>query len=190
MAEDDQASPGPRPDIERLSTRLVYENRWLRLREDRVRRRDGSEGIYGVVEKADFVVVVPVHEDGSITLVQQFRYPVGERLWEFCQGIWGGPGADPEEAARHELAEETGLAAATLTHLGFLWEGAGQMRQGFDVFLATGLTAGPARPEAEEQDLISRRIPRAELERMLREGEIRDAVTLAAWGLMAAKGLL
>lgn len=188
MAED--RGGRDRPDIEQLATRLVYENRWLRLREDRVRRRDGSEGIYGVIEKDGFVVVVPVHEDGSITLVEQYRYPVGIRSWEFCQGMWGPPGTDPLEAARHELAEETGLLAATYTHVGFFWEANGVMRQGCNVYLATGLTPGPARPETEEQDLVSRRVPRAEVERMLRAGEITDGVTLAAWGMLAAKGLL
>lgn len=178
------------PDIVATATRIVYENRWMRVREDAIRRRDGSIGIYGVVEKDDFVVVVPVHADGSITLVQQFRYPVGARFWEFCQGMWGGPGADPAEAARHELAEETGLSAATLTLAGQLYEGYGTMRQGFRIFLATGLTQGEARPETEEQDMVSRRFPRAEVERMLREGEIKDSVTLAAWGLLALKGML
>jgi ADP-ribose pyrophosphatase len=178
------------PDIVATGTRLVYENKWMRVREDAIRRRDGSAGIYGVIEKDDFVVVVPVHEDGSITLVQQYRYPVGARFWEFCQGMWGGPEADPALAAAHELAEETGLTAATLTHAGYLYEGYGTMRQGFHVFLATGLTQGEARPEVEEQDMVSHRFPRAEVLRLLREGEIKDSVTLAAWGLLMLKGLV
>lgn len=179
-----------RPDIERVSSRLVYENRWMRVREDAIRRRDGSDGIYGYIEKDDFVVVVPVHEDGSVTMVEQYRYPVGARFWEFCQGMWGGPGADPRLVAAHELAEETGLVAATLTEAGYLYEGYGTMRQGFRVFLATGLAQGAARPEIEEQDLISRRVPRAELDRMMRECEVKDSVSVAAWGLLLIKGLV
>ena len=127
MSKDD-------PDIVATGTRLVYENKWMRVREDAIRRRDGSAGIYGVIEKDDFVVVVPVHEDGSVTMVEQYRYPVGARFWEFCQGMWGGPDADPRLVAAHELAEETGLAAATLTEAGYLYEGYGTMRQGFRVF--------------------------------------------------------
>lgn len=178
------------PDIIPTGSRIVYENRWMRVREDAIRRRDGSAGIYGVVEKDDFVLVVPVHDDGSVELVQQYRYPVGERLWEFPMGMWGPRGTDPLLVAQHELAEETGLAAATLRHVGKLYEAPGTMNQGAHVVLAQGLTRGAARPEIEEQDLISRRIPRAEFERMVREGEVRDAVTLAAWGLLALKGLL
>ena len=178
------------PDIVATGSRLVYENKWMRVREDAVRRRDGSTGIYGVIEKDDFVVVVPVEPDGSIHLVQQYRYPVGARLWEFCQGMWGGPDADPRLAAGHELAEETGLSAATLTEAGHMYCAAGTMRQGCRIFLATGLTPGAARPEVEEQDIVSRRFPRAEFERMLRGGEIKDDVTIAAWGLLLVKGLV
>jgi ADP-ribose pyrophosphatase len=178
------------PDIVATGSRIVYENRWMRVREDAIRRRDGSAGIYGVIEKDDFVVVVPVHEDGSVTLVQQYRYPVGARFWEFCQGMWGGPDADPALAAAHELAEETGLSAASLVEAGHLYEGYGTMRQGFRVFLATALTQGEARPEIEEQDMISRRFSRAELEAMLRGCEIKDSVTVAAWGLLLVKGLV
>jgi ADP-ribose pyrophosphatase len=75
-------------DIETLGTRIVYENRWMRVREDAIRRRDGSEGIYGVVEKPDFVAIVPLEDDGRIHLVQQYRYPVGARYWEFPQRAW------------------------------------------------------------------------------------------------------
>jgi 8-oxo-dGTP pyrophosphatase MutT (NUDIX family) len=178
------------PDIVATSSRIVYENRWMRVREDAIRRRDGSPGIYGVVEKDDFVVVVPVHEDGAITLVQQFRYPVAGRFWEFCQGMWGGPDADPAEAAMHELAEETGLSAASFHHAGRLFCAYGTMRQAFHLFLATGLTQGEERREEEEQDLVSRRFTRAEVERMMREGEIADAITVSAWGLLVMKGLV
>lgn len=68
-----------RVNIETTSTRLVYENRWMRVREDTIRCRDGSSGIYGVVEKPDFVVIVPVEDDGRLHLVEQYRYPVKGR---------------------------------------------------------------------------------------------------------------
>ena len=74
-------------DITTIGTRIVYQNRWMRVREDAIRRRDGSTGIYGVVEKSDFVVIAPL-EDGRLHLVLQFRYPVLVRYWEFPQGSW------------------------------------------------------------------------------------------------------
>jgi len=82
MATDESAN------IETISTRFVYENRWMRVREDTIRRRDGSTGIYGVVEKSDFVVIVPVEDDGQVHLVEQYRYPVKGRYWELPQGSW------------------------------------------------------------------------------------------------------
>jgi ADP-ribose pyrophosphatase len=179
------------PDIETLGTRLVYESRWMRVREDRIRYRDGSESVYGVVEKSDFVAIVPIDETGRIHLVQQYRYAVRDRYWEIPQGAWEGkPGADPLEVARGELREETGLEAAQMIHAGHLFEAYGYCTQGFHVFLATGLTRGAADREHEEQDMVSREFPVAEVERMIREGEIKDATTVAALGLLRLKGLL
>ena len=177
-------------DITTTGTRVVYENRWMRVREDAIRRRDGSAGIYGVVDKPDFVVIAPV-EAGVVHLVQQFRYPVQGRWWELPQGTWDGrPDADPAEAARAELAEETGLRAEAMTHAGRLFTAYGTMNQRFHVFLATGLTAGVAAPEAEEQDLIARAFPLAEVEAMVRNGIIADSVTVAALGSLRLRGLL
>ncbi len=178
------------PDITTTGTRIVYENRWIRVREDAIRRRDGSAGIYGVVEKPDFVVVVPMGE-GVIHLVQQYRYPVQGRWWELPQGVWDArPDADPVEAAHAELAEETGLRAAAMTHAGRLFTAYGTMNQGYHVFLASGLMMGQARPEIEEQDLITRPFAMGEVEAMVRDGVIADSVTVAALGLLRLKGLL
>src|SRR3954447_4082341 len=124
--------------MEQLSSRVVYRNAWMTVREDEVRRPDGSRGVYGVIEKPDSALVLPRWADG-FWLVEQFRYPVGRRAWEFPQGSWGagGPGGDQAELARRELAEETGLRAGTLRHLGHLFEAYGYATQGFDVYLAT-----------------------------------------------------
>ena len=128
------------PDIVQIGTRTVYQNRWMRVREDRVRRRDGSEGIYGVVEKPDFAVIAAVGGE-EIHLVQQFRYAVNQRHWELPQGSWEhAPGADPLALARAELAEETGLSAAEMTHVGKLLLANGYSNQGYDIFRACGLT--------------------------------------------------
>jgi beta-phosphoglucomutase-like phosphatase (HAD superfamily)/8-oxo-dGTP pyrophosphatase MutT (NUDIX family) len=161
-------------DIETLGTRIVYENRWMRVREDAIRRRDGSGGIYGVVEKPDFAVIVPVEDDGRIHLVQQYRYPVQARYWEFPQGAWEEtPGADPAEVARGELQEETGLIATQMVHAGHLFEAYGYSNQGYHVYIASGLQDGFAGLDHEEQDLTTRMFPLHEVERMIRDGEIK-----------------
>lgn len=173
-------------DIRKLSRRTVYKNRWMKVHEDAVGFPDGSEGIYGVVDKEDFALIVPRHGEGRYQLVQQYRYPVGGRFWEFPQGSWETrPGSNPEEVALGELEEETGLRANSLVRLGHLYEAYGYSNQGFHVFLATGLREGNINRDREEQDMITASFSLAEINRMISEGEIKDAPTIAALGLLA-----
>jgi len=156
----------------------------MTLREDSIRRRDGSEGIFGVVDKADFVLVIPIDDDGFF-LVEQFRYPVGGRFWEFPQGAWEEqPGVAPEEVARGELLEETGITARSLEYVGHLYEAYGYSTQGFHVFVATDLERGQQERSAEEQDLVTRHVSFADFKRMVQSQRIKDAPTLAAFALL------
>lgn len=176
-------------EIARLSTRVVYENRWLRVREDAVRYPDGAESVYGVVEKTDFVVVVPVEPDGSVHLVEQYRYPVGARSLEFPQGTSAGA-ADPEAAARAELREETGLVAGRLVHAGRLYQASAYSTQTYDVYLAEDLSPGEAALEPEEQGLVARRMTLSAFLDLVRDGTVKDAATVAALSLLHLKGLI
>lgn len=171
--------------IRQLSSRVVYENRWMTVREDEVERLDGSRGIYGIVDKADFALVIPAEGDG-FHLVEEYRYPIGRRTWNFPQGSYPDRKVadDPEELARHELAEETGLRAASLTQLGYLHGSHGTSNQGFHVFLATGLTQGETDRELEEQDMRQRFVTREEFKRLVRDGLITDDSTVAAYALL------
>lgn len=141
-------------DIATIDMRVVYENRWMRVREDRVRRRDGSGGIYGIVEKPDFVVIVPVEEGGRLHLVQQYRYPVYARYWEFPQGSWEQTAdADPLDVARGELREETGLTADRMIHVGHLFEAMDTPTRAITSF--SPLACGAARPPPSRRSKIS-----------------------------------
>jgi len=169
--------------IVQLSTREVYRSPWMRLREDEVRFPSGDVGVYSVVDKQDFVAVIPWTGDG-FWLVQQFRYPVGVRAWEFPQGGWpAGHGGTQHELAVAELREETGFTAAVLTHVGRLYAGYGFSSQSFDVFVATGLTAGETQRESTESDMVHEWRSEAELRRMLGSGGFPDAHSVAALGL-------
>ena len=168
--------------IRTLSSREVYRNPWLRLREDQIERSNGNKGIYGVVEKDDCAVILPIEGD-RIYLVEQFRYTIGRRALELPQGGWERPDVDPEELARGELREETGLLAASMTQLGTMWVAYGFANQKQHVFLATGLTQAGSDPDPEEDDLVVKTASIAEFERMLLDGTIQDACTLAVWGL-------
>jgi 8-oxo-dGTP pyrophosphatase MutT (NUDIX family) len=171
-------------EIVTTASRVVYENPWLRVTEDDVRRPDGSSGVYGVVHKPDFSLVVPLTSHG-FHLVEQYRYPARGRYWEFPQGSWEeDPEVDPEDLARGELAEETGLRAGELRKLGVLHESYGFATQRGHVYLATDLTDGVASPEPEEGDLRCRHVPFEQFPRMVAAGQITDAVTIAAYGLV------
>lgn len=173
-----------------LSSRIAYENRWTRIREDKIRRPDGSDGLYGVVEREDFVVVVP-YDKGRLTLVEQFRYPVQARLLEFPMGMWEQkPGVDPAALAAGELKEETGLVAGAMRHAGALFQGPGYCTQLGHIFLATDLTPGETAREVTEQDMTTQSVTIAEFERMVREGRIREAMTVSAFGLLRINGWL
>jgi 8-oxo-dGTP pyrophosphatase MutT (NUDIX family) len=166
------------------SSREVYRNPWIRVREDAVVRDDGSTGVYGVVEKSHFGLVIPAEDDG-FWLVEQFRHPLGRRAWEFPQGTWtAGDGGTAEELARAELAEETGLRAAGLQPLGHLDLAPGLSTQEFDVWLATGLTPGPTAREATEADMRSAFVAEAEFRAMVRDGRFTDGPSLAAYSLL------
>ncbi|HEY4380454.1 MAG TPA: NUDIX hydrolase [Acidobacteriaceae bacterium] len=174
------------PEIKTISSREVYRNKWTRVREDVIERANGERGIYGVVDKDPACIIIPIdatpHGD-FLYLVEQFRYTVGARFMELPQGGWELADADPEEMARGELREETGLTAARMTVLTTLQIGYGVMNQKHHVFLAEGLTQGDHSRDAEESDLEVHRVPVAEFEAMLLDGRIVDNCSAAAWGV-------
>ena len=170
--------------IERMSSREVYRNNWMTVREDEIRRGDGSPGIYGVIDKPTYALVIA--QDGDrFHLVEQYRYPIGLRRWEFPQGTAPGRAdLEPAELAARELREETGLRADALIRLGQLDVAPGMSSQRGWVFLATGLTQGDHEREHEEQDMHSEWFTTAQIEQMIRDGAITDAQTIAAWALL------
>lgn len=172
--------------IRTISSREVYRNRWTRVREDVIERTNGQRGIYGVVDKDPAAIIIPLEvtaEGEFVYLIEQFRYTVGARHLEFPQGGWEMAEVDPEEMARGELREETGLTAAKMTHLASLQIAYGVMNQQQHVFLAEELTMGEAEPDVEEHDLVVRRVSVREFEQMLLDGVIVDNCSVAAWGL-------
>ncbi|MFI6869519.1 NUDIX domain-containing protein [Nocardia sp. NPDC050406] len=175
--------------METIDSREVYANPWMTVREDRIRRADGSTGIYGVVDKVNYVVIVP-WDGARFHLVEQFRYPLQQRSWEFPGGALppapdGTPtDGDPLDIAHRELREETGLRAATMIPLGELAPAPATCSQRGRFFLATDLTPGAHEREVEEQDMRSAWFTRGELESMIASGVIVDADTVAAYMLL------
>jgi 8-oxo-dGDP phosphatase len=171
-------------DIRSLGSGVVYEDNWMRLRRDEIERRDGSRGTYAFVEKRDFALVIPAENDG-FHLVEEYRYPIGRRTWSFPQGGWpSGETGEPEELARLELAQETGLSARSLVQLGRLHVAHGITDQSGHYFLATGLEPGAPEREAEEQDMRQAWVSRGRFAEMISEGLITDDSTVAAYALL------
>ena len=100
----------------RLTTRLVYENPWIRVREDQVALPDGQTTLYGVVECAGCVGVLPFLDAETVVLVGQYRYVAGDFFWEMPTGATK-PGETEEAAVQRELAEEAGYEADRLVKL-------------------------------------------------------------------------
>ena len=172
--------------IKTISTREVYRNPWTSVREDVIERANGQRGIYGVIDKDPACIVIPleVTEEGEfVYLIEQFRYTVGGRYLEFPQGGWEVADVVPEELARGELREETGMTAERMTLLSTLQLAYGVMNQKQHVFLAEELMMGEADPDTEENDLVVKRVSVAEFEQMVLDGVIVDNCSVAAWGL-------
>jgi len=162
-----------------LDSRLVYDNPWIRVREDRVIRPDGESGIYGVMETRIATGAVPIDAEGCTYLVGQYRYPTNMYSWEIPEG-GTDPGEDPLAAIQRELKEETGLTAAKWTPLGgeFHLSNCISSEIGF-VYLAEDLTIGQAEPDGTEV-LQVKRVHLDEAIAMVDDNTIVDAVTIIA----------
>ena len=161
-----------------VSSKQVYDNPWITVREDQVIRPDGGPGIYGVVHYKNVAVgVVPIDDDHTY-LVGQYRYPLGTYSWEIPEGGCA-EGEEPLRAAQRELREETGLQARRWQMLGEAYLSNSVADEYAVWFLATGLVPGERRPEGTER-LDVRRVPVREALAMALEGEITDALSILA----------
>ena len=166
---------------------MAYANPWIEVFHDEVDRPDGSPGIYGVVHfRSTAVGVVAVADDGRLLLVGQHRYALDEYSWEIPEG--GVPdGESPLEGARRELREETGFDAADWRQLCRMTVSNSVTDERGAIFVATGLRAGVATPDATE-DLALRWASLDEVLGEIESGEIHDLITIAGVGAYAASG--
>ncbi|HTG80313.1 MAG TPA: NUDIX hydrolase [Geobacteraceae bacterium] len=172
--------------METRNCAVLFEGLVVDLEQMEVRIGEKGWHTYQVVRHPGGVAVLPLHEDGTVTLIRQLRPAVDAVLLELPAGRLDR-GEEPAACGARELVEETGLTAERLLPLGFIYSSPGVFDEVIHLYLATGLTQGETEQEAYE-DIESVRLPFAEAVRMAREGEIGDGKTIAA--LFRAEGVL
>lgn len=168
----------------------VYVGRVLAVRLDHVVMPGGRVAQREIVEHPGAVAIVPLHDDASVVMIDQYRHAVGRRLRELPAGLLDTPGEDPVATARRELVEEVGCTAQDWSMLVDVVSSPGFSDEAVRVFLARGLTeiGRPAGGDDEEADLSVVRVPLADAVRQVLAGEIVNASTVA--GLLAAQAVL
>lgn len=159
-----------------LSSKTIYQNRWIRLREDKIIDPSGSSGIYGVVETHPAIGIVPVTADLKTYLVGQYRYTLDKYSWEIPEG-GAEPGETPLQCAQRELKEETGLSANQWTDLDTLYTSNSITNEIGYLFLARDLVQAEANPESTEL-LEIKKLPFSEAVEMVHTYEIKDALSI------------
>jgi ADP-ribose pyrophosphatase len=161
-----------------LTTREVYANPWIRVREDVAEMPDGRTTLYGVVECKPAVGVLPFLDEQTVVLVGQYRYVAQDFLWEMPTG-GVRPGESEEAAVQRELAEEAGYEASRLVKLCSFDSSKSVVDETAHIYLADGLR--PVTREADETEFIeARAFPFEEVLRMVESSRIRDAMTVVA----------
>jgi len=166
-------------ELRRTKREILYRGRVVDLVVDEIQYPSGKTGLREIVRHPGGSVVVPLFEDGTVLLVQQLRYPLGEEILELPAGKLA-PGEDPREAAGRELEEETGYRAAHLAKLSSIYTSPGFCDEELHIYLATGLarSAGGPRREEGEASMTMQSVTLSEALAMIGRGEIRDGKTI------------
>jgi len=161
-----------------LTSRRIYTNKWMAIREDQVRLPDGRETIYGVVDCGNCVGVLPFVDATHVLLVGQYRYVAERFTWEMPTG-GVRPGESVEAAAQRELAEEAGCHAGCLTWISTYHTSKSVMNETAHLYLGEDLAS--ADRLADETEFIERRVfPFDDVVEMVRRAEITDSMTVIA----------
>jgi 8-oxo-dGDP phosphatase len=168
----------------------LHVGRVLAVRLDQVVMPGGGVVRREIVEHPGAVAILPLHDDATVVMIDQYRHAVGRRLRELPAGLLDTAGEDPVSTARRELVEEVGCTAQDWSVLVDVVSSPGFSDEAVRVFLARGLTeiGRPAGGDDEEADLSVVRVPLADAVRQVLAGEIVNASTVA--GLLAAQAVL
>lgn len=161
-----------------LESKEIFNGRVIRVTLDKVQLEDGTTSTREVVHHHGGACILPVDADGNVTMVRQFRYALGEELWELPAGKLEA-GEDPFEAAKRELSEECGLTADTYTELGVVYPTVGYDSERIYLWAAEGLrTVGQHLDAGEFLDVV--KMPFAQALGLVMDGTIKDSKTQIA----------
>jgi ADP-ribose pyrophosphatase len=161
-----------------MAAEVVHVGRRIRVEVDTLQTSDGRTIKRDAIRHPGAVVILPVLDAERVVLLKNFRFVIGETLWEVPAGTLEPP-EPPAACARRELLEETGYQAKKWRSLGFLYASPGVMDEKLHLFVAEELTPGPAKPEPDEQ-LEPVVVKLADAIRMCLDGTIRDAKTITS----------
>ncbi len=171
------------------SSEVKYQNPWIHVREDKVIRPDGKDGIFGVVEMTSGVSVLPIDEDGTVYLTEEYRYGIKQRSVEAASGGIE-KGETPLEAAKRELEEEVGVRAEEWIEMGLINPFTSIVVSPQTLYVAKKLTWTATNPEGTEQIRVIKTTFDEALQ-MVKDGKITHAATcliiLRAADLMTTK---
>ncbi|GAA4666219.1 NUDIX domain-containing protein [Amycolatopsis dongchuanensis] len=178
-------------EFEVVSSQDVHIGHVVGLRVDDVRMPGGSVAKREVVEHLGAVAICAVDDEGAVTLIHQYRHPLGRRIWELPAGLLDAEGESPVEAAKRELVEEAGVEAERWETLVDVAASPGFTDEVVRVFLARGVSEvdrAELGHDDEEADLVVHKVPLAEAVRMALAGELVNGATVA--GVLAAHAVL
>jgi 8-oxo-dGTP pyrophosphatase MutT (NUDIX family) len=176
-------------DFRLVSTAPIYDGAVFRLADETFESPTGETFRRQIVRHNGAVAVVPLHDDGTVTVISQFRASVMDRLLEIPAGMLDRPGEPLEEAARRELREEVGLLCGRLDHLCTYVPAPGMTDERVTIFVARDLTVvDTERHGPEEHDMVMRRVRLSDALAMIEAGEIIDGKTAYAFALLVAQG--
>src|SRR3984957_18293972 len=161
-----------------ISSKIVFKGKVFSVRRDEVIEPSGVRATRDMIAHSGSVVVMPVLDDGKIVLIRQYRHAARQYLWELVAGRID-PGENIKQAAVRELIEETGLRAKKMRLFLDFWPSPGFLEEKMFVLVARGVTQGEAEPE-EDEKIEAKAFGRAELQKMLRTGVLRDAKTISS----------
>ncbi|NJD62635.1 MAG: NUDIX hydrolase [Deltaproteobacteria bacterium] len=169
----------------KLSETVVFRNPWWTYKRDAFALPSGKAGEYHYVHTNGSSMIIPVLGDGSVVLVNQYRYLMGKESIEFpCGSVKDGSNHD--ETAKHELSEETGYSAATWSIAGEFNPYNGVTDEMCRVYIAYGLDdVGGTPDETEEFEIL--RLKPAEIDERIRTGVIWDGMSIAGWSIARGK---